>query len=262
MLAISAIGAGAGIWFALGVVVTFRNDAGAAWRLLLALLVTIATVDLVLKPTFARTRPYVAHAGINVEGPLSMTYSFPSGHAATAAAGALGLSRVWSHATPALWALALLIAGSRVYLGVHYPGDVLFGLLVGCGCAYFVTGGMAYKSRRSSVMNSRRSWMFGRQSAVGRQVSPCTLSLSGVTLCMGRRSRPPHRERKQTCTLGPKWGTVLAARRRVSDSLPQRSAIPATPQSRRQPKRRAARFIVIPGRGPSYLAMRWSASVA
>ena len=180
MLAISAIGAGAGIWFALGVVVTFRNDAGAAWRLLLALLVTIATVDLVLKPTFARTRPYVAHAGINVEGPLSMTYSFPSGHAATAAAGALGLSRVWSHATPALWALALLIAGSRVYLGVHYPGDVLFGLLVGCGCAYFVTGGMAYKSRRSSVMNSRRSWMFGRQSAVGRQVSPCTLSLSGL----------------------------------------------------------------------------------
>lgn len=150
MLVVSAVGGAVGVWFALGVVATLRNDVGGAWRLLLALLVTIAAVDLVLKPTIARNRPHVTHAGIQVEGPLPETYAFPSGHAATAAAGALGLSRVWPHATSALWALPLLVAGSRVYLGVHYPSDVLFGLLVGCGCAYFVTGGMVYEGRPPS----------------------------------------------------------------------------------------------------------------
>ena len=151
MLAVSAIGAGAGIWLTLGVVMALRSDVGGAWRLLLALLVTTAVVDLVLKPTITRHRPHLTHAEVQVEGPLPETYAFPSGHAATAAAGVLGLSRVWPHATPALWALALLVAGSRVYLGVHYPSDVLFGLLVGYGCAYFVTGGMVYESRRSTV---------------------------------------------------------------------------------------------------------------
>ncbi|MEE8130891.1 MAG: phosphatase PAP2 family protein, partial [Vicinamibacterales bacterium] len=118
------------------------------WRLVLALLVTYGVVELVLKPTLARDRPPVAHAGVVVSTALPGSFSFPSGHAASAAAGAFALSRIWPSATPALWMLALLIGASRVYLGVHYPLDVVAGLLIGLGCAYVVTGGMVYEPLR------------------------------------------------------------------------------------------------------------------
>ena len=57
--------------------------------------------------------------------------SFPSGHAATSLAGAVVLSFGLRRTAPALLALAAAIAYSRVYVGAHYPGDVLAGLAMG-----------------------------------------------------------------------------------------------------------------------------------
>lgn len=57
--------------------------------------------------------------------------SFPSGHAATAFAGAAVLVRYLPGRWPVLLTLATAIAFSRVYVGVHYPADVLFGALFG-----------------------------------------------------------------------------------------------------------------------------------
>jgi undecaprenyl-diphosphatase len=57
--------------------------------------------------------------------------SFPSGHAATSAAGALALSLLAPRLAPLLAALALGIAFSRVYVGVHYPLDVVGGAALG-----------------------------------------------------------------------------------------------------------------------------------
>lgn len=64
-----------------------------------------------------------------------VTYSFPSGHAASAVAGAITLSWVWPHGRLVLWPLATLVALSRIYVGVHYPLDVLGGVL-GVACAW------------------------------------------------------------------------------------------------------------------------------
>ena len=66
------------------------------------------------------------------------SYSFPSGHTASAAA----FSGIVARAYPKLWlpinGLAAMVGFSRVYTGVHYPGDVLGGWIVGKGVAFIV----------------------------------------------------------------------------------------------------------------------------
>ena len=57
--------------------------------------------------------------------------SFPSGHASTSFAGAVVLAYLVRRAVPALLVLAALVAFSRVYVGVHYPLDVVAGALLG-----------------------------------------------------------------------------------------------------------------------------------
>ncbi len=148
MTAMSLVTRGAVLWLILsiGLLLSHRTDWSGVWRILLALMVTSIVVSSLMKPAFDRTRPNVTEAIIPVVGTTPTTPSFPSGHAATSAAGAYALSRIWPGAALPLWSATLLVASSRVYLGVHYPLDVIVGLFVGLACAYFVTGGMVYRS--------------------------------------------------------------------------------------------------------------------
>ena len=143
----SFVGRIGALWLVLGIVgrVAGRVDWSGFWRLLLALLFTTALVNGGLKPGFARARPFVTHPSVELLDTPPVSLSFPSGHAATAAAGAFALGRIWPGATVPLWLLAALIAASRIYLGAHYPTDVVAGLLAGVACAYFVTGGKKYE---------------------------------------------------------------------------------------------------------------------
>lgn len=62
--------------------------------------------------------------------------SFPSGHAATSFAGATMLALLVPRLAPALYVLAIGIAFSRVYVGVHYPLDVLAGAVLGAAIGW------------------------------------------------------------------------------------------------------------------------------
>jgi len=63
------------------------------------------------------------------------SHSFPSGHTATAFAGATALTILLPRAAPAFYVLALAIAYSRLYVGVHFPLDVLGGAVIGTATA-------------------------------------------------------------------------------------------------------------------------------
>ena len=80
--------------------------------------------------------------------------SFPSTHAATSFAGAYALSRLFPTLRLPLWILACLVAYSRVYVGVHYPLDVIGGAVVGLAAAAFVVDGTRWYSDQLAARHS------------------------------------------------------------------------------------------------------------
>lgn len=102
-----------------------------------ALCVDLVLCNLLLKNVFARIRPYELNDSIRLLIRKPRDFSFPSGHTAAAftAVSALYLGRVERLWKPVLF-LALLLAFSRLYLYVHYPTDILGGILVGLAAGY------------------------------------------------------------------------------------------------------------------------------
>ena len=104
------------------------------WGVLALTFVALALADVaaaVLKALVGRDRPPLRYPEPKTLVPLSPDHSFPSGHAATSFAAATFLSFAFPRWTPAFLVLAAAIAFSRVYVGVHYPLDVIGGAVLG-----------------------------------------------------------------------------------------------------------------------------------
>jgi len=115
----------------------------------LALLAASLSADL-LKEVVGRARPPLADPGRTALVGLPGDGSMPSGHAATAAAAATVVALLHPRLRPPLAALVAAIGLSRVYLGVHYPSDVLVGLALGVavGWAVVALARRAVRARR------------------------------------------------------------------------------------------------------------------
>lgn len=149
MLLASAIGRAGFVWWVTGLIaMVFPTRRMAAWRLLLAVVMAYLLVDGVIKPVIGRDRPFDVVAEARLIDQRPVTSSFPSGHAAAAFAGALTASRLFPRARLAWWLLAAGIALSRVYLGAHWPTDVLAGAALGLAVGWWVLGGRAVRSPR------------------------------------------------------------------------------------------------------------------
>jgi undecaprenyl-diphosphatase len=113
-----------------------RRDGWRATRgVLPALWLATSAVEYPIKYFFRRRRPFISVVRAIVVGRKPGSYSFPSGHSAAAFAGATLLTRYYPNGRPLWHFIASLVALSRIYLGAHYPGDVIMGSLSGAGLA-------------------------------------------------------------------------------------------------------------------------------
>ena len=145
------------IWLVLGILLlSLHSKLGSGlWRMSLALCLTALVSNVFLKPVVARPRPFAVIEKLEVLGQRPKTFSFPSGHASEAFAGAYALTQLYRRARWPSFTLASLIALSRVYIGVHYPLDIIFGSLIGLGCSHFVMGSNA----PLCVRKTQKTWI-------------------------------------------------------------------------------------------------------
>jgi len=144
---LSRIGTLGAVWIVIALVLA------VLWRrpwILVAVVAADLAADVLAalgKSIVARHRPFVHQLG-----PPTTTHSFPSGHAATSFACATVLAAVAPRLRVPLFALATLIALSRLYNGVHFPLDVIAGALLGVATALLLLAG----ARRGSLRAPQR----------------------------------------------------------------------------------------------------------
>lgn len=130
---ITSLGNAGIIWIVLAVVLLILPKTRKVGMIVAAaLLVDLILCNLILKNLVARVRPYDVNTAIAILIKKPLDFSFPSGHTAAsfAAMTALFLAKM-KKAWIVTLILAVLIAFSRLYFYVHYPTDVLGGVVVG-----------------------------------------------------------------------------------------------------------------------------------
>ncbi|MFQ6605537.1 MAG: phosphatase PAP2 family protein [Fidelibacterota bacterium] len=126
------------------------------------LILTLALTDSIaaqwIKPLVGRIRPSHALDGIRLLVGKGGRYSFVSNHAANSFALSTVLGYFYPRVRPWLYTLAGLIAFSRVYVGVHYPADIVGGALFGYGMAWLVLSAWVILKMRE--LKRGRTWVW------------------------------------------------------------------------------------------------------
>ena len=137
---ITHLGDGGIFWILLTVLLLcFRQTRRAGIYSACALIGSLVINNLILKNLIARIRPYEVVEGLKCIVALAKDYSFPSGHTGASFASAVAIyPNIPKKYAVLLIILASLIAFSRLYVGIHYPTDILGGLVTGISIGLLV----------------------------------------------------------------------------------------------------------------------------
>lgn len=132
-----------------------RTRKAGFWALI-AMLFGLLFTNVLLKHLVGRTRPWLVVEGLTALVDEHDPNSFPSGHTCAAFACCL----TWARFAARRWVkvlclvLAVLMGLSRLYVGVHFPSDVIAGCIVGCFCAFLA---WAVQRKTENVWRGRKA---------------------------------------------------------------------------------------------------------
>lgn len=134
LIPLTMIGYAGTLWIMISAVMLFfPRTRKVGWISLLTMLLCYIGNDLIVKEIVQRPRPFLDLPQLTTLVPQPSSWSFPSGHACSSFAAAniyrRGQEPRWMKGV--FWVLAVAMAFSRPYVGVHYPSDVLVGACVG-----------------------------------------------------------------------------------------------------------------------------------
>ena len=129
---ISYIGNKGAIWIVCALVLCiFKKTRKAGIISAISLIFCLILGNMTLKPLIGRMRPYEFDTTLKVIIPLLKDASFPSGHTMAAFAFCHSIARIYKKYQIPLYALAVFMGLSRIYLCMHFPTDVIFGAIFG-----------------------------------------------------------------------------------------------------------------------------------
>jgi membrane-associated phospholipid phosphatase len=144
----SKLGERGAVWLAIGVVgYALDESRRPQWQRAMGTVMGTYALNTAVKLVVRRRRPILPGLPPLTGTPTQL--SFPSAHASTSFAGALVYTRLGLPVVP-LYALAKGLAVSRLYLGVHYPSDVIAGALLGTVVAAFTSDTNAERGRQTA----------------------------------------------------------------------------------------------------------------
>ena len=137
MVVLTTMGDGGIVWIALSIVLLIiPKTRRCGLAIALGMLLSHVVGNVVLKPILARPRPFSVDPSVELIVKAPSSYSFPSGHTFASFASATALFLFHRKEGIAACILAAVIAFSRMYFYVHFPTDILAGIILGIASGF------------------------------------------------------------------------------------------------------------------------------
>jgi len=133
---------------------------GLAIGMILLVAISDQLSSILLKHLFERPRPCKVLENVHLLVGCTDSYSFPSSHAVNNFAAAMFFTYFYKHLKWILFSVASIMALSRIFVGVHYPSDVIGGALIGIAIGYILA--ITYEFILKKIYSMR---IFNKQSS-------------------------------------------------------------------------------------------------